>query len=232
MQNAKQTHFDKWLYFLKHLDSFESIPEILNEPIFIEAFKSAEVANFTEEEYRIYEHSLMVMRGNVINTAREEGKIEGKIEIATEMILDGELIGKIMKYSKLTESEITDLKNKNNIVSRTEFDVLVKDFETQKSMANKYRELYENLRNKCNKERDNLINKVKSLEEQLDGSEIKLNARNAGRKAYSNQEVIEMIYNFYLEGKSLQGIANELNSSEIKLIEIKSGLKVLLDLYY
>ena len=117
-EDELQTHFDKWLYFLKHLDSFESIPEILNEPIFIEAFKSAEVANFTEEEYRVYEYSLMVMRDNVnvINTARqegrEEGKIEGKIEIATEMILDGEPIGKIIKYSKLTESEITDLKNK------------------------------------------------------------------------------------------------------------------------
>jgi len=77
-----QTHLDKWLYFLKHLDSFKSIPEILNEPIFIEAFKSAEVANFTEEEYRVYEESLMILRDNVnvINTARTEGREEGREE--------------------------------------------------------------------------------------------------------------------------------------------------------
>jgi predicted transposase YdaD len=41
-----------------------------------------------------------------------EGKIEGKIEIAVEMIEDGEPIEKIIKYSKLTEEEILELKKK------------------------------------------------------------------------------------------------------------------------
>lgn len=47
---------------------------------------------------------------------REEGKIEGreegKIEMATEMLKDGEPIEKIVKYSKLSESEILELKKK------------------------------------------------------------------------------------------------------------------------
>lgn len=43
-----------------------------------------------------------------------------------------------------------------------------------------------------------------------------MNKRNAGRKAYSNKQVIEKIYNLYLFGRSLQGIADELKRSEIK----------------
>ena len=49
-----------------------------------------------------------------------------------------------------------------------------------------------------------------------DNEEDKTNVRNAGRKAYSNDKVIKMIYNLYLNGKSLQLIADELNRSEIK----------------
>jgi predicted transposase YdaD len=43
---------------------------------------------------------------------REEGKLEERIQIATEMLLDGELIERIKKYSKLNEEEIMKLKNK------------------------------------------------------------------------------------------------------------------------
>lgn len=114
-----KTHLDKWLYFLKNLDSFESIPQILNEPVFVEAFKTAEVANFTEEEYRTYEYSLMVMRDNinVINTARIEGKEEGRregeknkaVEIAKNLldILDDETIS---IKTGLTLAEVRELR--------------------------------------------------------------------------------------------------------------------------
>ncbi|MBU3178416.1 Rpn family recombination-promoting nuclease/putative transposase [Clostridium estertheticum] len=43
---------------------------------------------------------------------REEEKIKVRIEIATEMLLDGESLEKIKKYSKLSDEEITKLKNK------------------------------------------------------------------------------------------------------------------------
>ncbi|MCB2356424.1 hypothetical protein [Clostridium estertheticum] len=41
---------------------------------------------------------------------REEEKIKVRIEIATEMLLDGESLEKIKKYSKLSDEEITKLK--------------------------------------------------------------------------------------------------------------------------
>jgi len=41
-----------------------------------------------------------------------KGREEGKIEIAIEMLKDGEPIEKIAKYSKLSENEILELKKK------------------------------------------------------------------------------------------------------------------------
>jgi len=45
-----------------------------------------------------------------IKTAEEKGRKEGKIEIAKEMLLDGEPMEKIIKYSKLTAAEIEQLR--------------------------------------------------------------------------------------------------------------------------
>ena len=42
----------------------------------------------------------------------EEGKEEKALEIAKEMLKDGEPIEKIIKYSKLSENEILELKKK------------------------------------------------------------------------------------------------------------------------
>ena len=42
----------------------------------------------------------------------EEGREEERIEIAKEMLKDGEPIEKIVKYSKLSEDEILELQKK------------------------------------------------------------------------------------------------------------------------
>ncbi|MCY6355390.1 recombinase family protein [Clostridium sp. ZS2-4] len=116
----------------------------------------------------------------------------------------------MQEISKLN-SEIDSLRDKENIVSREEFDFLLKQLEDQKHMTCEYKKLYDNLRDRYRKERDELVKTIKSLQEQIDSTEIKLNERGAGRKAYSNKQVIENIYNLYLDGSSLQGIADELN---------------------
>lgn len=71
-----------------------------------------------------------------------------------------------------------------------------------------------------------LLDRVEELQEELRCAEIKkLNERNAGRKAYSNEKVIQKIYNPYLEGCSLQDVANELNRSGIKTKRSKEWAK-------
>jgi hypothetical protein len=119
-EHELETHFDKWLYFLKHLEDFEDIPGILNEEIFVKAFRIAEIANFTPEQLGRYEESLKTYRDlkGVVDTSyeegksegRAEGKIEGKIEIALKMKKKGEPAEKISEYTGLSIEEINQLK--------------------------------------------------------------------------------------------------------------------------
>jgi predicted transposase/invertase (TIGR01784 family) len=69
-----ETHFDKWCYFLKNLESLDEIPQILNEPIFEKAFHTAELAAFTRAQRDAYEQSVMDYIGvrEVAVTAAEE----------------------------------------------------------------------------------------------------------------------------------------------------------------
>lgn len=111
-ENEIVTHFEKWMYFLKNLASFEGIPGILQEEVFEEAFIVAEIAKFTSDQRREYETSLKVYRDsiNTIETAREEGWEKGMEDVAREMIIDGEPVNKISKYTKITVERIERLK--------------------------------------------------------------------------------------------------------------------------
>ena len=77
-----ETHFDKWIYFLKNLESFDHIPAILKEPVFEKAFHTAELANLNREQYAAYETNLLDYwtAKAVVVTAWEEGKQEGLAE--------------------------------------------------------------------------------------------------------------------------------------------------------
>jgi predicted transposase/invertase (TIGR01784 family) len=116
-EDELESHFDKWLYFLKNLESFDYIPTILNEAIFQKGFEIAELAHLTSVQYEQYQKSLIQYWDlkNVKDTAFEDGKIEGELEkalhTAKEMLLDNEPIEKIMRYTQLSVDEIENLKN-------------------------------------------------------------------------------------------------------------------------
>ena len=77
-----ETHFDNWLYVLKHLEHLTARPTKLRESIFTKLFEQAEIANIDDEEYREYEESLKTYRDlkNSIDTARGEGEEKGRRE--------------------------------------------------------------------------------------------------------------------------------------------------------
>ena len=57
------SRLDKWLFFIKHLEDFQSIPSIFqNEVVFVEAFNKAELAKLAPLELETYENSLKVYR--------------------------------------------------------------------------------------------------------------------------------------------------------------------------
>jgi len=83
----------------------------------------AEIAKFSKEEVQSYEDSLKTYRDlkNSLDTAREEGeikgkiegKIEGKTEIVIAMLIEGEPLEKIAKYSGLSFEEIKRIAEDN-----------------------------------------------------------------------------------------------------------------------
>jgi len=107
-----ETRFDKWLYVIKNLNKLERIPDKLRERIFDKLFETAEIARFTPDQVRSYEDSLKYYRDlkNSLDTARDEGKIEGRIEVAKNLLLSGVSIDLIVKSTGLSESEIKKLK--------------------------------------------------------------------------------------------------------------------------
>ena len=70
-----ETHFDKWIYFLKNLESFDEIPNILNEPIFKRGFEIAELSHLSSEQHEQYQNSLLqyIEIRSALDTAREKG---------------------------------------------------------------------------------------------------------------------------------------------------------------
>jgi predicted transposase/invertase (TIGR01784 family) len=75
-----QSHQEKWLYFLKNLEDFQDIPDILKEAVFIKGFEIAEIANFDARQLAEYEESLKVYRDlkGVVDTSFEEGVMIGE----------------------------------------------------------------------------------------------------------------------------------------------------------
>lgn len=110
-ENELKTRLDKWLYFIKHLEDFQVIPNIFTDDVFSQAFDTAELSKFGKTELAHYENSLKVYRDlkGVIDTAFDEGKMEGKIEMARFLKELGVPIDAIMKSSGLTKSEIEKL---------------------------------------------------------------------------------------------------------------------------
>jgi predicted transposase/invertase (TIGR01784 family) len=118
-----ETRLDQWLYFIKHLEDFQVIPNIIADEVFQRAFEKAELAKLDPKEMEEYERSLKVFRdlNGAFTTAHDDGKVEGiiegkiegkaegKIEIASFMKAENESIEKIIKYTGLTMEELEKL---------------------------------------------------------------------------------------------------------------------------
>ena len=73
------THQDKWFYLLRHLPDIEGQPRPFQDPVFLQLFEVAELANFSPAEQDVYQNSLKYYRdlNNVIDTSRMEGLQQG-----------------------------------------------------------------------------------------------------------------------------------------------------------
>jgi predicted transposase/invertase (TIGR01784 family) len=107
-ESELETRLDKWLYFIRNLEDFQTIPEIFKDEIFSTAFEKAEIAKYGIAEQNSYENSLKIYRDlkGVIDTAFDEGKLEGNRETAKQLKILGVEYEIISKSTGLSITEI------------------------------------------------------------------------------------------------------------------------------
>ncbi len=102
-----KTDFDRWMYLLKNMDSFEKIPEYAPKSVFGKILEVADVASLNEEERWEYDQALKHYRdyNNTLHTSYRQGKEEGyaegkakglekgRTEGRAEGLVEGEAIG-------------------------------------------------------------------------------------------------------------------------------------------
>ena len=99
-ESELRTRLDKWLYFIKHLEDFQTIPAIFSDEIFNQAFEKAELAKLAPADWDKYEYSLKIFRDNkavfdYYDTAIDGAFVEGKLKGFNSGILAGKLEGKL-----------------------------------------------------------------------------------------------------------------------------------------
>ena len=112
LENNLKTRLDQWLFFIKHLEDFQSIPIIFkDETIFSQAFEKAELARYDSAEWESYESSLKEYRDikGYIDTAFDEGKTERTNEIAKALKNNNVPLDIIIKTTGLSKIEIDKL---------------------------------------------------------------------------------------------------------------------------
>ena len=90
-----QTDFDRWIYLLKNMDSFEKIPEYAPKSVFGKILEVADVASLNEEERWEYDQALKHYRdyNNTLHTSYRQGKEEGEAIGLAKGRTEGEAIG-------------------------------------------------------------------------------------------------------------------------------------------
>ncbi|MFN8344935.1 MAG: Rpn family recombination-promoting nuclease/putative transposase [Spirosomataceae bacterium] len=106
-EHELESHFDKWIYLLKKLESFDEIPQILKEPIFEKAFSVAELAKMTSEQYELYQASLLtyIEVKEVVKTA----ETDERNKIAAQLKKLGVSLSIISASTGLSEQEVNAL---------------------------------------------------------------------------------------------------------------------------
>jgi len=113
------SRLDQWLYFLKHLEELQSIPQLFRDEVFTQAFETAAIAQMSISEWEQYEGSLKSYRDeiNTVQTARQEGieqgieagKKEQALTIAVAMKAAGIAPGLIVQTTGLSLAEVEAL---------------------------------------------------------------------------------------------------------------------------
>ncbi|MDM8527435.1 Rpn family recombination-promoting nuclease/putative transposase [Anaerolineales bacterium HSG24] len=110
------TLLEKWVYFIKHADDLDVIPEHADDPSLQDAYKTADQLGWSQDDLEAYEYRGMRIQDErgAITHAREEGRKEGHekgekhkaIKMACKMKAKGYDAVEIADLTDLTVEEI------------------------------------------------------------------------------------------------------------------------------
>ena len=107
---------DKWIYFFKEAYRLEAVPSSADTEALRQAYEIANQYGWRKEELEVYEYQeIQANRAErIIETARQEGKAEGKAEekisIAKNLVATGAEVDFIMKVTGLSAEDVEGLK--------------------------------------------------------------------------------------------------------------------------
>lgn len=85
----------------------DKIPSLAENELFQKLAEIADITALSKEDREKYDESIKVMRDNI--AAYKGAIIEGKIEIAKNMLMENEPIDKIARYTGLAKDDILKL---------------------------------------------------------------------------------------------------------------------------
>ncbi len=102
---------DKWFYLLKHMSTYDNVPDPLHSAPYDLAFQLAEIFALSESEKQTYQQSLQRTREarNLHNVGNQMGQLEEKQEIAHKMVAKGFPTADIADITGLPVEHITKL---------------------------------------------------------------------------------------------------------------------------
>lgn len=121
--------FEKWIYILKNMETFNRLPKEAQRAVFKKLASIASLAELSPEERIAYDHDIKVYR-DILTIQNEEkrriedaetrgeqrgmeqGKIQEKLEIARTMLDNNAPLDLVILYTGLTADQIADLINK------------------------------------------------------------------------------------------------------------------------
>jgi len=108
-ENELVSDEDKWLYFLKNIDTQKSVPAPLKEKEFGQACHAVERMTWSEAELNAYDDA--IIRATDLQGALEMAEIKGKTKVAQNLLKTGKFsIEDITQATGLSIDEIEQLK--------------------------------------------------------------------------------------------------------------------------
>lgn len=109
--NKIENDIDQWLHLLKCAHNEQEPPKEIKNSSVLSAYEDLEQYRWNASEHDAYIRAKLAMEAEEISLEKsyDDGKTDGKLEIAKQMLLDGEPIDKIMKFTKLSREQILSI---------------------------------------------------------------------------------------------------------------------------